>query len=85
VTINLANQKNGKKNAKLYHTHWGDDDFSLNKALARLVHKIQDLHESTNLGTYQVAGQAYQVPNKDIILTVRHSAILDDLGALGFD
>jgi hypothetical protein len=56
VTINLANQKNGKKNAKLYHTHSGNDDFSLTKALARLVHEIQDLHESTNLGTYQEAG-----------------------------
>jgi hypothetical protein len=34
VTINLANQKNGKKNVKLYHTHSGDDDFSPTKALA---------------------------------------------------
>jgi hypothetical protein len=85
VTINLAKQKNGKKNAKLYHTHSGDNDFSPTKALARLVHKIQDLHESTNQGTYQEAGQAYQVTNKDIILIVQHSAILDDLGALGFD
>jgi hypothetical protein len=75
VTMNLANQKNGKKNAKLYHTHSGYNDFSPTKALARLVHEIQDLHESTNLATYQDAGQAYQVTNKDIILTVRHGAI----------
>jgi hypothetical protein len=85
VTINLANQKNGKKNAKLYHTHSGNDDFSPTEALARLVHEIQDLHESTNLGTYQEAGQAYQVTNKDIILMVWHGAILDDLRASGFD
>jgi hypothetical protein len=86
VTINLANKKNGKKNAKLYHTHSGDDDFSPTKALAQLVHEIQDLHEeSTNLGTYQEAGQAYQVTNKDIIQMVQHSAILDNLGASGFD
>jgi hypothetical protein len=42
VTINLANQKNGKKNAKLYYTHSGDDDFSLTKAvLVRLVTKYK--------------------------------------------
>jgi hypothetical protein len=85
LTINLANQKNGKKNAKLYHTHLGDDDFSPTKALAQLVHEIQDLHESTNLGTYQEAGQAYQVINKDIILMVLPGTILDNLGASGFD
>jgi hypothetical protein len=67
------------------HTHLGDDDFSPTKALPRLVHEIQDLHESTNLGTYQEAGQVYQVTNKDIILTVWPGAILDDLGASGFD
>jgi hypothetical protein len=74
-----------QENAKLNHTHSGDVDFSPTKAFARLVHEIQDLHESTNLGTYQEAGQAYQVTNKDIILTVQHGAILDDLGASGFD
>jgi hypothetical protein len=66
-------------------TWLGDDDFSPTKALPRLVHEIQDLHESTNLGTYQEAGKAYQVTNKDIILTVRHGTILENLGASGFD
>ena len=85
VTINLANQKNGHKNTKLYHSHSEDEDFSPTISLARLVHLIRARPDTTFLGTFQEGTKWKQVSNKDVLTAVRYGAFKDDLSSQGFD
>jgi hypothetical protein len=52
VTICLENQKNGHKNAILHHTSSNDANLSPVKSAAILIHALQNLPETTPVGSF---------------------------------
>jgi hypothetical protein len=55
ATINLANQKNGVKDAKVSHTLLGDPTICPCRSLARLVDALSGLPADTALRTFYTA------------------------------
>jgi hypothetical protein len=85
VTINLANQKNGAKDAKVSHSQSGDITLCPCWSLARLVAELRDFLADTPIGTYRTATGTNQVSNRDILEAVRQGAIRDNLDYSGYD
>jgi hypothetical protein len=63
VTINLANQKNGAKDAKVSHSQSGDKTLFPYRSLACLVAELRDFPADAPIGTYQTAAGMNQVSN----------------------
>jgi hypothetical protein len=85
VTINLENQKNGKKGYVVHHQASGCPILDPVSAMVRLVHEIQSMPISTPLGTYRNEQlQVCRVKSTDIISAVRYAAVGDNLPAAGF-
>lgn len=85
ATINLENQKNGKKGGVVHHAASGDPDLDPIPALARLVHRIAHLPATTPLGTFELAPTRLQrVSPGDITSAVRLGAIGDNLADAGY-
>jgi hypothetical protein len=55
VTINLANQKNGAKDAKVSHSQSGDKTLCPCRSLAHLVAELRDFLADTPIGMYRTA------------------------------
>ena len=85
VTINLANQKNGKRNTQLFHSHSNDINFTPTRSLARLVHLIRDQPDDTPLGSYQDSNGWKQASARQILAAVRLGAHRDNLASRGYD
>jgi hypothetical protein len=85
VTINLANQKNGAKDAKVSHSQSGDKTLCPCRSLARLVAELRDFPDDTPIGTYRTATRTNQVSNQDILEAIRQGAIRDNLDRSGQD
>jgi hypothetical protein len=86
VTINLANQKNGAKDAKVSHSQSGDKTLCpCRSLLVRLVAELRDFPADTPIGTYQTATGTNQVSNWDILEAVRQGAIRDNLDHSRYD
>jgi hypothetical protein len=85
VTVNLGNQKNGRKDAKMNHARSGDDAFDPVSSLARLVHTLAGLPDDSPLGTFREGTRLRQVTSQDILQAVRHGAIVDRLQLSGYD
>jgi hypothetical protein len=85
VTINLENQKNGVKGAVVHHTSSGHSTFDPVKSMARLVFAIQDLPDSTQIGSFHDAdGSLRCIRPNQIVAAVRHAAQADNLPAAGY-
>jgi hypothetical protein len=85
ATINLANQKNGLKDAKVSHTLSGDPTICPCRSLARLVDALSSLPDDTALGTFHTATQTSQVTSREILETVRQAVRWDNLHLAGYD
>ena len=86
VTICIANQKNGVKNAVLHHTTSGDPLFDPVKSAARLIHELRHKPATIPLGTHTAEdGPLRQVSAATIRATVRLGAANDNLEAVGCD
>jgi len=85
VTINLANQKNGKRNTQLFHSHSNDINFTPTRSLARLVHLIRDQPDDKPLGSYRDGNGWKRASARHILEAVRLGAVQDNLAQCGFD
>jgi hypothetical protein len=85
VTINLTNQKNGAKDAKVSHSQSGDKTLCPCRSLALLVAELRDFPANTPIRTYRTATGMNQESNRDILEAVRQGAIRDNLDCSGYD
>jgi hypothetical protein len=85
ATINLANQKNGVKDAQVSHTPSGDPTICPCRSLARLVDALSGLPANTTLGTFHTATGTSQVTSREILEAVRQGARWDNLHLVGYD
>jgi hypothetical protein len=85
ATINLANQKNGVKDAKVSHTPSGDPTICPCRSLARLVDALSSLPTDTTLGTFHTATGISQVTGREILEAVRQGARWDNLHLAGYN
>jgi hypothetical protein len=85
ATINLANQKNGVKDAKVSHTLSGDPTICPCRSLARLVDTLSGLPTDTALGTFRTATGTSQVTGREILEAVRQGARWDNLHLAGYN
>ena len=84
VTINLANQKNGKKNDTLHHSHSGCPTFCPVTSMAHLVAELQDLPDDTPVGTYRNGPVLEQVSADTIRSVIQIGAAGDNLTSRGY-
>jgi hypothetical protein len=85
ATINLANQKNGVKDAKVSHTPSGDPTTCPCRSLAKLVDALSSLPADTALGTFHTATRTSQVTGQEILEAVCQGARWDYLHLAGYD
>jgi hypothetical protein len=86
VTLCLANQKNGHKNAILHHTSSGDSMFNPVKSAARLVHALQPSGANAPLGSFvDEQGRTQSVSAAEIRAAIRVGAVGDNLESCGYD
>jgi hypothetical protein len=85
ATINLANQKNRVKDAKVSHTPLGDPTTCPCRSLARLVDALSGLPANTTLGTFRTATRTSQVTGREILEAVRQGARWDNLHLAGYN
>lgn len=85
VTINLENQKNGQRGAIVHHHTTGNAKFDPVRSMARLVYEIQNMPESTPLGTFRSSTSTIdRIRPSDIVDAIRFAAVEDGLLAAGF-
>jgi hypothetical protein len=85
ATINLENQKNGKKGSVVHHSASGDPQLDPIPALARLVHRTAHLPPTTPLGTFGPDPEHLQRASPtDITAAIRLGAIGDNLADAGY-
>jgi hypothetical protein len=86
VTINLANQKNGKKNTVVHHYTSGDPFMDPVKAAARLIFRLHGRDGCTPLGTYvNERGVSGRVTGSAVLAAVRLAAVRCNLADYGYD
>jgi hypothetical protein len=85
ATINLANQKNRVKDAKVSHTPSGDPTICPCRYLARLVDALSSLPTNTALRTFRTATGTSQVTGWEILETVCQGARWDNRHLAGYD
>jgi hypothetical protein len=85
ATINLENQKNGKKGSVVHHSASGDPHLDPIPALARLVHRIAHLPPTTPIGSFGPDPNHLQrAAPSDITAAIRLGAIGDNLTDAGY-
>jgi hypothetical protein len=85
ATINLANQKNRVKDAKVSHTPLGDPTICPCRSLATLVDALSGLPTNTALGTFCTATGTSQVTGREILEAVCQGARWDNLHLVGYN
>ena len=85
VTINLANQKNGRKNDTLHHSTSGLAGFDPVESMAYLLHEIKDLPPTTPIGTSRTGTSTEQVASSTIRTLIQLGAVGDNLPSRGYD
>jgi hypothetical protein len=84
ITICLANQKNGIKNAVLHHTCTTDPVLDPVRSVAHLIHALHRLPPTTALGTFPAAAQTARITAHEIRAALHLGAARDHLTAQGY-
>ena len=84
VTINLANQKNGKKNDTLHHSSSKCPGFNPVESMAYLIHELHGLPATTPIGTYKTGHTTEQVTPDTIRTLIQIGAAGDNLPSRGY-
>jgi hypothetical protein len=84
ITIDIENQKNGKKGASLHQERASDPTFSPTYSAALILHAMRGMPEDTPIGSFWEAGARAQVTDDDLRTIVRQGAVGDNLESHGF-
>jgi hypothetical protein len=85
VTICLENQKNGHKNATLHHTSSNDANLNPVKAAVFLVHALNNMPETTPLGSFiDNLARVQRVTADEIRSAIHMGAVQENLATYGY-
>jgi hypothetical protein len=85
VTICLENQKNGHKNATLHHTSSKDATLNPVRSAAILIHALQNLPDTTPIGSFvDDLARVQRVTSDEIRSAIHIGAVHDNLAAHGY-
>ena len=85
VTINLANQKNGRKNDTLHHSTSKVPGFDPVESMAHLIWELNGLPLDTPIGTYKTQTAPGRVSSDTIRSLIQIGAAGDNLPSRGYN